>query len=421
MANTIYGFDHGILIDRDTGLITIPADLSVLAPKTANTVLAGPVSGSPAAATFRTLVAGDIPSGPSLIGNGTAQYQILVTGSSPFAPAFSGFLLDGTVGGKTVLNVSNGSTLTLTSGSSFGLTVPATGTAALLEVSNLFTASQHIKVNGGSAAIQLTSVTNGNFILGYRSSGTVLSPTTVGTISDLLLLDGFGYGNNAYWQGGRIALRTAGSWSDTSYPTEIYFSTVASGSTALTQQMVIRPDGNVGIGVLVPTAKLQIVGGSDQIQTIIRANATQTTNLTEWQTSAGDVLASVSGAGNWGLFSAPVSTTILTALKTGTGAGNLIGGSFIARKSQGSGTTFTTGLSVESSNYATSADSPSTYLRGSSSVITVSATSPYTVTVPSAINYLSNTPSLSGTGTKLITSAYGFYALTQGATGITNA
>lgn len=51
----------------------------------------------------------------------------------------------------------------------------------------------------------------------------------------------------------------------------------------------------------VPTATLEVIGSSDQIQTKVKANATQTSNLTEWQDSAGTGLSAVSGTGNLGI------------------------------------------------------------------------------------------------------------------------
>ena len=44
-----------------------------------------------------------------------------------------------------------------------------------------------------------------------------------------------------------------------------------------------------------------VLGSSDVKQLIVKANATQTTNLQEWQNSSGTVLGNVSGAGNWGM------------------------------------------------------------------------------------------------------------------------
>jgi hypothetical protein len=72
-------------------------------------------------------------------GNGASQYQTIITGATPFVPVYSGFLLDGTTGGKTVFGVTSGKTLTLTSVDNYNLTVPATGTVALLNQANSFT------------------------------------------------------------------------------------------------------------------------------------------------------------------------------------------------------------------------------------------------------------------------------------------
>jgi len=84
---------------------------------------------------------------PTLLGNGTDQYQVIVTGANPYVPVYSGFLLDGTTGGKTVFTVTNTKVLTFTATDTSGitftgaavLTVPATGTAALLNQANSFT------------------------------------------------------------------------------------------------------------------------------------------------------------------------------------------------------------------------------------------------------------------------------------------
>jgi hypothetical protein len=76
---------------------------------------------------------------------------VLVSGATPFAPAYSGFLLDGTTGGKTVFAVTNTKTLTLTATDSYNLTVPATGTAALLGTANVFSALNTFNGNIGLA------------------------------------------------------------------------------------------------------------------------------------------------------------------------------------------------------------------------------------------------------------------------------
>jgi hypothetical protein len=57
------------------------------------------------------------------------QYSVLGMGANE--PAWSGFLLDGTAGGKVNFAVTNGKVLTLTATDDYNATVPATGTVAL--------------------------------------------------------------------------------------------------------------------------------------------------------------------------------------------------------------------------------------------------------------------------------------------------
>jgi len=59
---------------------------------------------------------------PALLGNGTAQYQTIVTGANPYVPVYSGFLLDGMTGGKTVFAVTNTKVLTFTAANTIGVT-----------------------------------------------------------------------------------------------------------------------------------------------------------------------------------------------------------------------------------------------------------------------------------------------------------
>lgn len=86
---------------------------------TTTTVLHGNAAGNPS---FSAVALGDLA-------NASAQYHIPVSGAIPFAYAESGFLLGGTTGGKTVLNVTNAKVLTLTSADTYTLTIPASITA----------------------------------------------------------------------------------------------------------------------------------------------------------------------------------------------------------------------------------------------------------------------------------------------------
>lgn len=65
-----------------------------------------------------------------------------------------------------------------------------------------------------------------------------------------------------------------------------------------TEVFRINELGKVGIGAGSPDAQLQVtVGAAETIGQIIKAAASQTANLTEWQNSSGTVLANVSAAG----------------------------------------------------------------------------------------------------------------------------
>jgi len=88
-----------------------------------------------------------ITASPALVGAGTAQGQVIVAGANPYAPVFSGFLLSGTTGGKTTFAVTNTKTLTLTCSGTYNLTIPATGTVALLSAENSFSVGQQININ----------------------------------------------------------------------------------------------------------------------------------------------------------------------------------------------------------------------------------------------------------------------------------
>lgn len=55
------------------------------------------------------------------------------------------------------------------------------------------------------------------------------------------------------------------------------------------------------------TAGLEIVGSANEVQLSVKGNATQTQALQDWKNSGGTVLASVSGAGEFGIGTAPVS------------------------------------------------------------------------------------------------------------------
>ena len=61
-----------------------------------------------------------------------------------------------------------------------------------------------------------------------------------------------------------IAFRDGGSWSSSSKPTKITFSTTANGASSATERMVINSSGNVGINATSPDARLHVSGAYNQ-------------------------------------------------------------------------------------------------------------------------------------------------------------
>jgi hypothetical protein len=146
--------DGGLMIGNATGAVEVVAAGTALQILVGGGALTAPVWGTdlPTAVTIGSAyiyrAAGtDVPvtdggTGAStlalngvLYGNTTAavgvtaigaQYQVLTVGANPFVPAWSGYLISGTTGGKTTFAVTNLKTLTITSTDDYNLTVAAT-------------------------------------------------------------------------------------------------------------------------------------------------------------------------------------------------------------------------------------------------------------------------------------------------------
>lgn len=166
----------------------------------------------------------------------------------------------------------------------------------------------------------MTILGNGNVGIGTTSP---LETTHINGSG--LLLTGSANGNTAYLEFGDItggttrnndarivANRGSGGGAD------LLLQTANRAQTAYATVLTATRDGNIGIGITAPTAKLHIVGSTDTQQLIVKANATQTANLQEWQNSSGTVLAGIQGRGT---FFSTLGVDV-DSLFIGSGAGN---------------------------------------------------------------------------------------------------
>jgi hypothetical protein len=146
----------------------------------ANRIFAGPVddSNGDCPPTFRALVPDDIPTlSPEIIGDGDEQYQTIITGASPFTPEYSGFLLDGTTGGKTKLSVTNLKTLELISTDDRTLTVAGNASVSGTNTGDIsLAASASVLMDLSGQAISLDTQT-ANYALMGPTTGAAAAPT----------------------------------------------------------------------------------------------------------------------------------------------------------------------------------------------------------------------------------------------------
>lgn len=158
--------------------------------------------------------------------------------------------------------------------------------------------------------------------------------------------------------------------------------------------------GNVGIGTIVPTAKLHIVGTSNTQQLIVKANATQTANLTEWQNSSGTIKAAIDSGGRLSLGGAvPDPLIIFNGNNSDTfNSASLVRGISFETKNSGAGSI--TGLVP---NATTSYPGSVSSIKG---VSTSLATSNSSTVVGSSYGLEVTTPTITAGA---ITNSYGLY------------
>lgn len=115
--------------------------------------------------------------------------------------------------------------------------------------------AREVALEGASAVVP------GPSLQGYRARGTVAAKVMVQAGDELMKLMGLGWDGTNYQTSGRISFVVDGTPGANDMPTAIFFRVAPDGSNALTNAaMVIRANGNVGIGNDNPAYKLDITG-----------------------------------------------------------------------------------------------------------------------------------------------------------------
>jgi len=282
-----------------------------------------------------------VPTGPMIGGGGgitdhalLANLTYATAGHTGFQAALA-FPLAANLGGTGVANLV-ASTLTLGAATSitgggtiglggFTLTVPATGTAALLATQNVFTVPQTITPAVDADGVFKVNIAGGlKYVINVKTSG--VAPN-VYIRSNLFLQDPTPTNYMQLFHSGAEGIIYTNLGSFSFQPADglvyIYTSGVNGtfrvyGSTGGTKSIALTHSGtlgtlltntghlrlspvagsNVGIAEANPTGLLQITGRADQIQLRVLANATQTANILEIETSGNVDLITVDPSGN---------------------------------------------------------------------------------------------------------------------------
>ena len=158
------------------------------------------------------------------------------------------------------LTVQGGGNTVLSSSGNFTLTIPATGTAALLATSNVFTATQSIVVDQGNAEVQAITyrdTPSAGFFRANKARGTLASPTVVQNGDLIGGFIGNAYTGSAFSASAQVSLFADGPMGTNRLPGRIDLMT-SDGTGNPAVRMVIKESGNVGIGETSPTAQLQV-------------------------------------------------------------------------------------------------------------------------------------------------------------------
>ncbi|AHZ86538.1 cell wall anchor protein [Bdellovibrio bacteriovorus] len=119
---------------------------------------------------------------------------------------------------------------------------------------------------GGRISALVSSTIEMATFSGYQSAGTLAAPTAVTSGQSLTSLTAFAYNGTQYQSGGNASINFVATEAHTASAggAKIIFNTTNNGATGSTEKVVIDQNGNVGVGVGAPTAKMDVNGGIKQ-------------------------------------------------------------------------------------------------------------------------------------------------------------
>jgi hypothetical protein len=172
------------------------------------------------------------------------------------------------------LTAQGGGNTVLSSAGNYTLTIPATGTVALLGTANVFTAAQTfnaaVGISTSSPVGNFDAVVDGNggtfrryggspSMQFARANGTLASPTQVNAAATIGAFGATALDNaGAYQTVGLIRFNSESATTSTSAEGSIAIQTTPAGSIAPATRMTIASDGDVGIGTTAPSALLHV-------------------------------------------------------------------------------------------------------------------------------------------------------------------
>ncbi|UOF02580.1 tail fiber domain-containing protein [Bdellovibrio reynosensis] len=142
----------------------------------------------------------------------------------------------------------------------------------------------------GRIGLKTSSATESPVLLGYRSRGTIASPTTLSSGDVVLSIVGSGYDGTAWSAGansGEMHFVTTEAHSATNHGTAILFKTIANGTNTNAETMRIDHDGEVGIGTSSPSAALDVARDQDS-NTAVRVRNSHNSGTTAYASTAAE-------------------------------------------------------------------------------------------------------------------------------------